>query len=141
VDDWKEVMFVLVCPTSDAFAAEQNPYNTAERVIGLQRVVVDFLSEKLLSATRPNKDCTHGVFYVKESIALVNLLVLDDYAFVFFRGFTKTEGPAGQVIVKIQLSKCPQLLRELFDLIQRYYIGLCKSDAAISPPKLSLPLR
>jgi len=125
VDTWKQIVFVLTRPMSPAFHVEPNRFYTAERLAGMQKIVVDFLNERLLEVARPSEACTRGVFYVTESSTLINLLVLDNEAFVFFRGFTNTEGPAGQVIIRLQLLKCPQLIRDLVEYVRQHYIDQC----------------
>lgn len=134
VDVWKQIVFVLTSPKSPAFHTEPNRFYTAERLAGLQKVAVDFLNERALATARPNEACTRGIFYVTEPLTLINLLVLDSEAFVFFRGFTDAEGPAGQVIVRLQLSKCPQLIRDLVEYVRRYYIEQCVGAGGLSAP-------
>jgi hypothetical protein len=134
VDTWKQLVFVLTSPHSPAFQAEPNRFYIADRLASFQKVVVDFLTERLPALARSDEACIRGIFYVSESKTLINLLVLDSEAFVFFRGFTEAEGPGGQVIIRLQLSKCPQLICDLIDHVRQYYIEQCVGAAVRNPP-------
>jgi len=64
-----------------------------------------------------------GIYYITESLSVINLLVLDSEAFVFFRGFNKAEGASGQVIIRLDLLRCPELIRELVAFVKQHYIS------------------
>jgi hypothetical protein len=126
-DGWEELVFVLTDPSSPAFHAEPSKYYTAQRLSDLQQIVVDFLDDKLIASVRPDGNCIRGVFHIPEERTMVNLLVLDNEAIIFFRGFTPKEGPSGQVIVKVNLTKCSPMIKELITSVKSYYIERCKA--------------
>ena len=126
-DNWNEMVFVLTDPDSSAFDSERNRYYTRTHLTHLQETVRQYLQERLLPCVRVRDGGICGVFLIPEDKNFLNLLVLDDEAFIFLRGFTETKGPAGQIIVNVTLSKAPELVRELLVFMKERYLRLART--------------
>lgn len=127
VDSWEELVFVLTDPKSKAFSSEPDKSLTPERLTRLQQTVIDFLNDYFF-AKPPTSDKTtkRGIFYIEEDKNLFNMLILDTEAYIFFRGFTaRHKAATGQVIVNINLQKCPELVEALISHVKEYYLQSC----------------
>lgn len=126
-DNWSEFVFVLTEPNSPAFDSERNRYYTRAHLEHLQETVRQYLQERLLPCVRVRDGGTCGVFWIPEEKNFQNVLILDDEAFIFLRGFTETKGPAGQIIVNVTFSKAPELVRELLLFMKERYLRLARA--------------
>ena len=122
IEHWENFILLLTSSRSPAFHAEPNPYYTATRLAALQKIVVDFVRERVLSRAKETRGSIKGIFYVHEHNTLLNILVLDTEAFFFIRGFTRAEGPSGQIIVNVDLLRCPPLVRDFVAHLRQHYI-------------------
>jgi hypothetical protein len=122
MDCWKELFFVFTHPKSRAFQTEPNPLYTPGKLERFQQTVLDYIQDRLFENLPNSGNPQRGIYFIDEDKNLFNLLILDTEAFVFFRGFTQEKGAKGQIIINVNLTKCPVLVKELIEFVKNYYL-------------------
>lgn len=129
-DTWQNLFFIFTDCQKLEFQVELHTEYTKERLIHLQNNVLDFIRTSVLKDNQSVLSTVRkGICFTTTESNFFNLLILDELMFVFFRGFSKQKGAKSQIILRIDLNKCPKKVYHFISAIEKFYTS--KFDAEV----------
>lgn len=110
-------------PNSKAYENEETTISNRNSLLKKHMVCREYLVKVIDEIKDRNKKVTFDVRYYQENKNMLNLVQIDDDAFVFIRGFNKIKGLGNQIVLKINLNKCNPIISSIVDAIfQKFYV-------------------
>jgi len=102
---------IFADPASQSYHFERTTLQSPSQLRQKHQVAMEYFQAVAAEIKKRNPGCHIDAKYFPENRNMLNMVVIDDYTFLYLRGFSGGPAASNQIVLRIQLSRCCSSIR------------------------------